>query len=97
MCHPRIVRHVWREDPFYRCWTRKEAYAKATRDGLLVVFSILTVSLLTGESPRLMQHDLEPIELSGWTLMDLQVGSHAAAALTVEGSGWSVRMLQTWL
>lgn len=75
---------------FYRCWTRKEAYAKARGEGIALPFNQFTVTLLTDESARLQRRDLEPAESSHWTLMDLPTEPAAAAALSVEGTGWKI-------
>lgn len=54
---------------FFRCWTRKEAYIKAIGSGL---------------SHPLDQFDVT-VEIPGWSIIDLDVGSGYAAALAVEG------------
>jgi len=70
-----------RERAFFSCWTRKEAYIKATGDGLSVPLDEFRVALLPGEPVRFIHiaHDLEAAK--AWTLHDLQLTSDYAAAL----------------
>jgi 4'-phosphopantetheinyl transferase len=80
-------------DAFYACWTRKEAYIKATGDGLSLPLDQFDVTLLPGEPAQLVATRPDPAEAGRWTLMGLDVGDGYKAALAVEGAGFR---LKTW-
>ena len=80
-----------RRAAFFRCWTRKEAFIKATGRGLSYGLSRFDVSLAPGEPARLLRAESDDPRL--WSLCDLRAGPGYAAALAVEGSGWTLR---TW-
>jgi 4'-phosphopantetheinyl transferase len=89
----RAVPEPERRDAFFRCWTRKEAFAKARGTGLLLPLSTFTVSVKPGERPALRQVEGDPLESSRWTLLDLDPGPGYTAALAVE-RGWE--RLRCW-
>jgi len=70
---------------FLRCWTRKEAYLKATGDGLSFAPERICVTLGPAEAPRIVHVDARPGEASRWRLHHLDlaplgaVGALAAA------------------
>ena len=70
-----------RERAFFRCWTRKEAYVKATGDGLSTPLDAFRVTLRPDEPAHFvhMAHDTKAA--SAWTLHDLNLASDYAAAL----------------
>ena len=73
---------VLRMAQFLRLWTRKEAYLKATGGGL-------------GWGRALASVDADRAAIDDWRLCDLDVDEQHAAALAVEGSGWTLRTF-TW-
>jgi 4'-phosphopantetheinyl transferase len=77
---------------FFNCWTRKEAYIKALGEGLSHPLDSFTVSIIPGQSARLLMAD-DLGEISRWTLMELSVGADHVASLAVEGR---VRTLRQW-
>lgn len=77
---------------FFDCWTRKEAYIKATGHGLSHPLQRFTVSLAPGAA-ALLGTDDDAREASRWSLQELSPGPGYAAALAVEGHGWR---LQCW-
>jgi 4'-phosphopantetheinyl transferase len=75
---------------FFNCWTRKEAYLKATGQGLKFPLDNFDVSLSPGKPAELLEHRTDPEEVSLWTIAELDLGPAYAAALTVEGKGFTV-------
>ena len=63
---------------FFRCWTRKEAYIKAIGSGL---------------SHPLDQFDVT-VEIPGWSIVDLEVGSGYASALALNGPAHTLQLFE---
>jgi 4'-phosphopantetheinyl transferase len=68
---------------FINAWTRKEAFAKATGEGLYARFADFDVSLEPGEPARLLRVGNAPGEACGWTLQDFSPAEDHVAALVV--------------
>ncbi len=68
---------------FFQYWTCKEAYLKATGDGLTQLQQV-EIAL---DPPRIHSIDDNPFLASRWSLQPLDCGSDYAAALVVEGRG----------
>jgi 4'-phosphopantetheinyl transferase len=79
---------------FYNCWTRKEAYIKATGKGLSQPLDSFDVTLTPGKPPRLLRVEGEPEAPQRWTIFDLPVPSDYKAALAVEHPGCTLNMWQ---
>lgn len=79
---------------FFRCWTRKESYIKATGDGLSLPLNQFDVSLKPGDDDALLATRGVPDEAQNWWLRDIDIGSGYAAAVCVRGRDWR---LQDWL
>lgn len=85
-----------RKEAFFSCWSRKEAYLKATGRGLTLALDSFDVSLAPRPAALLAtRHD--PTDAARWTMFDLAPGPGYAGALAVEGPGprlwcgdWSV-------
>jgi 4'-phosphopantetheinyl transferase len=77
-----------KQEAFFSCWTRKEAYIKATGEGLTQPLDMFDVSLTPGEPARLLNVEGNPEEASRWSLEALRPASDYVAALAVEGHGW---------
>jgi 4'-phosphopantetheinyl transferase len=71
---------------FFNCWTRKEAYLKATGLGLSRPLNEIIVSLVPGEMARLVSVPCDQKEPSRWSLIDLTPASGYVAAICVESS-----------
>jgi len=69
---------------FYRCWTRKEAYLKATGSGFSQPSTIFDVSLLPQDPPALLAHRGSPEETERWSIKDLSVPEGYCAALVIQ-------------
>lgn len=79
---------------FHRCWTRKEAYLKATGEGIAERLHSFEVAFEPNAAPQI---------LSGadgeWTLIDISREPNYAAAIAVQGSNVTIRRFdsQDWL
>ena len=77
-------------EAFYRCWTRKEAYVKATGDGLSLPLSQFDVSIEDGETDALLATRPDGSEAGQWRLMEVPAGSKHIAAVCVRGRDWKL-------
>jgi len=77
-----------RVEAFFRCWTRKEAYLKATGSGLSLPLSQFDVSLGAGETNALLATRPDASEAERWVLREVPGGVGYSAALCVSGRGW---------
>jgi 4'-phosphopantetheinyl transferase len=81
-----------RMEAFYNCWTRKEAFIKATGEGLQRSLDTFDVALIPGEPVRLLHcADCNP---SDWSLLDLRPANGYIGAVAAPGSRWRVRRWQ---
>lgn len=71
---------------FFRLWTCKEAYVKATGAGISRALRTIEVQL-GARAPRLRAAD-DPHTQTRWSLRELWPARGYAAALAVEGRGW---------
>lgn len=79
---------------FYRCWTRKEAFVKATGEGLNRPLQSISVTLLAGEVARLRSLAHDPESAARWTICDPGPPAPGfVAAMALEGS---VRRVDCW-
>lgn len=67
---------------FFRCWTRKEAYIKATGRGMSQPLDGFDVTLGSGEDVALLRN--EDASHARWRLVDVPVGGDYAGAVAVE-------------
>ena len=79
-----------REEAFYTCWTRKEAYIKARGMGLSQPLDEFDVSLSPSEPAALLANRSDPEAPGRWSLCSLAPEDRYAGALAVEGSGWQL-------
>jgi 4'-phosphopantetheinyl transferase len=68
---------------FFSCWSRKEAFIKATGEGISQLADF-DVSLAPGEPARLLRVAGEPPDRPRWSLHDLPAIAEYAAALVLE-------------
>ena len=73
-----------KQEAFYTCWTRKEAYIKARGKGLSIPLDCFSVTLSPGCPARLIKADKDS-EVSQWYMKDVFVASGFAAAAVVSG------------
>jgi len=76
---------------FFRCWTRKEAYIKATGAGLSLPLSQFDVSIAEGDTDALHATRPDAAEAERWSLREVPAGPGYVAALCVSGRGWRMR------
>lgn len=72
---------------FFNCWTRKEAYLKATGEGVTAGLDQFQVTLIPGERPALVSREGMPEESTRWEFHDLEPAPGYASALAIEGVG----------
>jgi 4'-phosphopantetheinyl transferase len=83
-----------RQEAFFRCWTRKEAYLKAVGDGLARPPDQVQVSLTPGEPARVLGVSGDPHEAKKWSLREVMPADGYIAALAVEGHSWGLSCWQ---
>ena len=74
-----------RLDVLFRYWTCKEAYVKATGEGIAQPLEKIHISLMRGSEVRLISINRSIPEASRWSLQELHPFPGFAAALVVEG------------
>lgn len=75
---------------FYCCWTLKEAYVKATGNGLATATGSFDVVVDRAEPASLLSVEASSEEASLWSLLRLAPAPGYAGAVAVEGSGWTM-------
>lgn len=70
---------------FFNCWTRKEAYIKATGDGLSRPLDQFSVSFVPGEPAKMVDCYDIPEEVHRWSFYALHPAPGYIAALCVQG------------
>lgn len=79
-----------KREAFFNCWTCKEAFIKATGDGLSYPLNRFDVSLVPNEPANLLAIEGDAETASQWSIQDLESVSGFAAALAVEGQNCEV-------
>lgn len=80
---------------FFTCWTRKEAFVKATGDGLTTPLDQFEMEIALDRPPRLRWHHT-PGEAAQWHVRALDAGDGYAAALVTQGADGPYRFWQ-WI
>lgn len=75
---------------FFNCWTRKEAYIKATGEGLACPLHTFEVSLAVGETAVLRSIRGSAELAAAWSLYSLAPYPGYRGAALVAGRGWQV-------
>src|SRR5206468_3486528 len=75
-----------REEAFFLCWTRKEAYVKARGEGLHIPLESFNVSVTPGQPER-----LESADSGRWSMWSLHPDPQYVGALVVEGRDLRLR------
>jgi 4'-phosphopantetheinyl transferase len=76
---------------FFRCWTRKEAYIKATGEGLSLPLHQFDVSIAAEDGDALVSTRPDSAEAAHWSLREMPAGPGFVAALCVRGHDWHLR------
>jgi 4'-phosphopantetheinyl transferase len=77
-----------RQEAFFSCWTRKEAYIKARGEGLSIPLDQFDVTLTPNEPAVLLAVRGNEGEVRRWSLLALAPTPDYVAALAVEGKVW---------
>jgi 4'-phosphopantetheinyl transferase len=80
---------------FFAAWSRKEAYLKATGDGITRGLEHFDVSLTPGEPAALLADRLDPDATRRWVLTSLDVAPSYSAALVSEAPLSDIVLLDT--
>ena len=83
-----------RQEAFFNCWTRKEAYLKAIGEGLSTPLNQCEVTLVPGEPARLLRSVGNQQDVTAWSLHAFTPCPGYTAALAVEGRDWQLRYWQ---
>jgi 4'-phosphopantetheinyl transferase len=86
-----VLRPDQRRTAFLRIWTRKEAYLKATGEGLSFPLCQISVTLAPGDLPRIEVVEGRPDAPTRWRLHDLAPGGDAVGALATMQSDARMR------
>lgn len=76
---------------FFACWTRKEAFIKATGEGLARPLDSFTVTLAPHDPARLVAIDGDADAARRWRLIDLELMPPYWGAVAAEGADWRLR------
>jgi 4'-phosphopantetheinyl transferase len=71
-------------EAFFHCWTRKEAYLKATGEGIAEALPRIEVSLKPGQPARLLKINGDALAASLWTLSALAPAPGFVGALAIK-------------
>lgn len=79
-----------RQQAFFDCWTRKEAFVKAKEIGLSLALDQFDVTLAPEEPAALLRTGWDENEASRWSLKRIDVGPGYAGTLAVEALHWNL-------
>jgi 4'-phosphopantetheinyl transferase len=82
-----------KQEAFFNCWTRKEAYLKAVGEGLAAPLDSFDVTLALGDPPRMLTLEGDPERAARWFLHHLRPAADYLGAVAIERGDWVVR---TW-
>ncbi|MFL6197450.1 MAG: 4'-phosphopantetheinyl transferase family protein [Thermoanaerobaculia bacterium] len=80
-----------KEEAFFNCWTRKEAYLKAVGEGLAAPLDSFDVTLAPGEPPRMLTLKGDAERAARWFFHHLRPAPDYVGAVAIEGGTWDVK------
>jgi 4'-phosphopantetheinyl transferase len=80
-----------KEEAFFNCWTRKEAYLKAVGEGLAAPLDSFDVTLAPGDPPRMLTLEGDAGRAARWFFHHLVPAEKYVGALAIEGGAWEVK------
>lgn len=75
-----------KEEAFFNCWTRKEAYLKAVGTGLAAPLDSFDVTLAPGEPPRMLTLEGSAERAERWYFEHFRPAEQYIGALAIEGT-----------
>lgn len=75
---------------FFNCWTRKEAYIKATGQGLACPLGSFAVTLRPDEPAALLHINNSQAQAAKWHLKSVEPAQNYVGAVLVTGSDWAL-------
>ncbi len=91
----RAIPQERKSEAFFNCWTRKEAYIKATGDGLSMPLDRFDVTLTPGEEARMVSAEGSREKAASWSLFHLEPAEGYVAAVAIPGHGWRLVLPQS--
>jgi 4'-phosphopantetheinyl transferase len=83
-----------KQEGFFNCWTRKEAYLKAVGQGLAARLDSFDVTLVPGEAPRMLTLEGDAARAARWFFQRFEPAPGYIGALAVEAAPPAVRTLR---
>jgi 4'-phosphopantetheinyl transferase len=80
-----------RPEAFFNCWTRKEAFIKATGMGLSLPLDEFEVTLAPGQPAQLLRTNWDEAEAFRWSIKSIDAGTGYIAAVAVAAHDWRVK------
>jgi 4'-phosphopantetheinyl transferase len=80
-----------KEETFFNCWTRKEAYLKAVGEGLAAPLDSFDVTLAPGEAPRMLTLEGDAERAARWFFHHLRPAESYIGAVAIDGGEWAVK------
>lgn len=81
-----------KEEAFFNCWTRKEAYLKAVGEGLAAPLDSFDVTLAPDDPPRMLTLEGDPERAARWFFHHLVPAENYVGAVAIEGGTWEVKV-----
>lgn len=83
-----------RLEAFFLCWTRKEAFLKATGEGLHFELDRVEVSVEPGEAAEIVSLDGDPGAAARWSIRSLKPEPDYVGAVVLEGP---IKTMNCWV